>query len=203
MKTTQLLTALIVFIISLNGFAGPRNRRGGHGNAPTGGNSSSRKSSGIADSEKDVYGKQAPDKSVQWGYTVTVEPGASLNDIRKLKSALKKAGAKFNWGTQDEPVFGIESYLSLDEIKSMGPVKSVDQAEETKNFSITLAKNVNWSQLKKELTENRMQVTYRPEVVPPPYVVVKSSVLEIGRIWALLRKHIEPDESQEPSVKEL
>jgi len=196
MKLTHLVVlAISIGILATQGFAERRGKKGGH-SAPT---QSASKSRG----EENNIGKTPTDKSVTWDYTITMKPGASLEDIRKVKKALTAAGASFNHGKLDEPFFSVKTHLSEDEIKGMSEqVGSVENPTPTKNFTIWFNQNTNWADFKKELTKNKMQVTFiAGDVNNPTYIAVKSAVLNIGEIYALMGKYI-GGKGDQPGVEE-
>ena len=196
MKLTHLVVlAISIGILATQGFAERRGKKAGH-SAPA---QSASKSRG----EENNIGKTPADTSVTWDYTITMKPGASLEDIRNLKNALRKAGASFNHGKLDEPFFSVKTHLSEDEIKGMSElVASVENAIPTKNFTIWFNQNTNWNDFKKELTKNKMQVTFiAGDVNKPTYISVKSAVLIVGEIHALMGKYIGGNGDQ-PGVEE-
>jgi len=153
--------------------------------------------------EENTYGKTPTDKSVTWDYTVTLKPGASLEDIRKVKKALTAAGATFNHGKLDEPFFSVKTHLSEDEIKGLSDqVATVENSVPTKNFTIWFNQETNWAEFKKELTKNKMQITFiAGDVNKPVYFAVKSAVLNVGEIYALVGKYIGSN-GDKPGVEE-
>ncbi|MFM8268823.1 MAG: hypothetical protein ACKN9V_01430 [Pseudomonadota bacterium] len=178
--------SVFLLIVSLSGQAEFRRNRGGHGGTSKPSNSASVPS---APKDENLIGKSEPDKSVEWGYTVNLNPGASLEEIRKIKKDLKAKGVKFNWGSADEPVFGIKTYLDIDEIKGLSEkVGEVTPAEATTRFRIELKRDLTPQQMKAlraALKENKVQIKWAPPMDVPPYLMVKSAVLEIGRLFAL------------------
>ncbi|NBX76729.1 MAG: hypothetical protein EBQ92_09260 [Proteobacteria bacterium] len=161
---------------------------------------------------EDTIGKTKADKSVQWEYSVTLKPGASLEEIRRIKKELRKNGASFNWGSADEPVFGIKTWMSEDEIKGISEnVASAEGSEPTKKYKITLNQNESFPKLKAKLEElanskenpRKMQITFRAgDQDKPFYIVVKSNITAVGEIYALIGQYI-GGEGTEPGVEEV
>jgi len=161
---------------------------------------------------EDEIGKTKEDKNVQWEYTVTLKPGTSLEEIRKIKKDLKQKGASFSWGSADEPVFGIKTWMSEDAIKGMSAqIGSVEGLETTKSYKITLNQKESFAKLKAKLAElanskenpRKMQITYRAgDQEKPIYIVVKSNIGAVGEIYALIGQYI-GGEGTEPGVEEV
>lgn len=196
MKLTHLVVlALSIGVLASQSFAERRGRRDGH-SAPA-------QSAAKSRAEENNIGKTPTDKSVTWDYTITMKPGASLEDIRKVKKALTAAGASFNHGKLDEPFFSVKTHLSEDEIKGMSEqVDKIENSVQTKNFTIWFNQKTNWADFKKELTKNKMQVTFiAGDVNKPVYIAVKSAVLNVGEIYALMGKYIGGNGDQ-PGVEE-
>lgn len=204
MKLAVSLFGLVVVFLTSQSFA--ERGRGGHSFKPTPVPANSGRPS---DNE---IGKTKQDKAVQWEYTVTLKPGASLDEIRQIKKALKKNGATFNWGSADEPVFGVKTWMSEDEIKGLSQqVASAEGSEPTKNFKITLNQKESFQKLKAKLEElanskenpRKMQITFRAgDQEKPIYIVVKSNITAVGEIYALIGQYI-GGEGTEPGVEEI
>lgn len=177
---------LLVCVVTLTTQAELRRRGGGHHGTPK---APSNTAAPAQPADPNLIGKSEADKSVVWEYSVALKPGASLEEIRKIKKELKDKGVKFNWGTADEPVFGIKTYMDVEDIKNISErVGEVTPSEETANFRLELKKDLSAAQMKAlraALKENRIQIKWAPPLDVPPYLMVKSAVLEIGRLFAL------------------
>ncbi|NBV50009.1 hypothetical protein EBR78_02170 [bacterium] len=186
MQTMFWKLMLLVCVVSLSAQAELRRRGGGHHGTPK---PPSNTSAPAQPTDPNLIGKSEPDKNVVWEYSVALKPGASLEEIRKIKKDLKNKGVKFNWGTADEPVFGIKTYMDVEDIKNISEhVGEVTPSEETANFRFELKKDLSTAQMKAlraALKENRIQIKWAPPLDVPPYLMVKSAVLEIGRLFAL------------------
>lgn len=199
MKIALTLFSLIVFSLTSQSFA---ERRGDHSSKPS-------NSGRPVDNE---IGKTKQDKSVQWEYRITLKPGASLEETRRIKKELKKNGASITWGSADEPVFGIKTWMSEDEIKGISEqVASADGSEPTKNYKITLNQKESFQKLKAKLEQlanskdnpRKMQITFRAgDQEKPFYIVVKSNIMAVGEIFALIGPYI-GGEGTEPGVEEV
>jgi hypothetical protein len=204
MKLAALLFGLVTAFLTSQSFA--QKGGGSHSIKPTQVPANSGRSS------EDVIGKTKEDKSVQWEYTVTLKPGASLEEIRRIKKELRKNGATFNWGSADEPVFGVKTWMSEDEMKGLSEyVASAEGSEPTKRYKITLNKSQSFQKLKAKLAElanskenpRKMQITYRAgDQDKPIYIVVKSNIIAVGEIYALIGQYI-GGEGTEPGVEEV
>lgn len=186
MQTLFWKLMLLVCVVSLSTQAELRRRGGGHHSTPK---APSNTAAPTQPADPNLIGKSEADKNVVWEYSVALKPGASLEEIRKIKKELKNKGAKFNWGTADEPVFGIKTYLDVEDIKNISEhVGEVTPSEESANFRLELKKDLSAAQMKAlraALKENRIQIKWAPPLDVPPYLMVKSAVLEIGRLFAL------------------
>ncbi|NBT58832.1 hypothetical protein EBT16_08625 [bacterium] len=200
------LSLFVLVGISLASLCFAERGQGSHSSSPSRGG---RPSSQASDNE---IGKTKQDKSVKWDYTVTLKPGTSLEDIRRIKRDLKKSGAVLNWGTADEPVFGIKTWMSEEEVKGLSDqVGSVEGIETTKNYKITLNPKESFQKLKAKLEQlanekenpRKMQITFRAgDQEKPIYIVVKSNIMAVGEIYALIGQYI-GGEGSEPGVEEV
>lgn len=200
MKTYFTYSFVLFLVFSLASFAGPASK---HGKGKKWGNTATKRSANVQASDKDenIIGKTPADKSVKWEYTIMLTD-ASNADIKKVKEALKKEG-EITWGKLDEPRFGVKTYLSEDEIKSLSEkISEVTPGEETNRLMITLKDNESWPALKKILTENRMQVYHiNGDWNRPFQIAVKTPNMPIGMVFAVMGKYIDSEKGGVEEVK--
>jgi hypothetical protein len=200
MKTYSSLSLALFLVFSLVGHAGPASK---HGKGNKWGNTAPKRGANVQTANKDenIIGKTPADKSVKWEYTIMLTD-ASNSDIKKVKEALKKEG-EITWGKFDEPRFGVKTYLSEDEIKSLSEkISEVTPGEETNKLMITLKDNESWPALKKILTENRMQVYHiNGDWNRPFQIAVKTPNMPIGMVFAVMGKYIDSEKGGVEEVK--
>jgi len=200
MKLNYVLIALFSLAFAVQSSAGPLggHRRGKDSNQPSNGRTTA---PSTAKPDENIIGRTPADKSVKWEYTVMLT-NASLEDIRKVKAALKKEG-EITWGKLDEPRFGVKTYLSEDEIRGLSDkVTEVTPSEETNKLMIILNQNESWPALKKILTENRMQVQHiNGDVNRPFQIAVKTPNMPVGMVYAVMGKYIDSEKGGVEEIK--